>query len=113
MVIQMITCQIRKDTTGKVQAADALLMDGMGAALHKGIGATGLHHLRQQFVERNRVGRSMVGRNRLVVNIIAHGGTKPYLIAESAEHLVEHGGNGGFPFVPVTPTSFSRDVGSP
>ena len=60
----------------------------MRRALHEGILAASLYHLAQQHVQLYRVWSGMVGRNRLVLNVVAHGREQTALVAELAEHII-------------------------
>ena len=71
MVVQMVACQVGKQSSSKGQATDALLGNGMTATLHEGVFTAGIHHLGQQFVELDRVWSSMVSGNSLVLDIVA------------------------------------------
>ena len=88
MIVQMVARQVSENTSGKTQATDSLLGDGMRTDLHKGILATGIRHLPQESVQRNGIGRRMIGRHRFVVNVVAYGRDETYLIAEVTEYII-------------------------
>ena len=88
VIIQMVTCQIGEDTSRELQAADTFLCNGMRTDFHEGIFAAGISHLSQQPVQGDRVGGGMLGRYRLVVDVIAYGGNQTYFIAEVAECII-------------------------
>ena len=88
MVVQMVACQVGKQPAGKLQSANAVLGDGVAGALHKGVFAAGLHHLVQQPVQLNGVGRGMVGRDGLVLDVVAYGREQSAAVAELTEHII-------------------------
>ena len=61
----------------------------MGAHFHEGVLATGLHHLVQQAVERQVVGRGLLGRLPDGVDDVLDGGQQARLVSHEARHLIE------------------------
>ena len=88
MIVQMVTGEIRKETTLETESADTLLCDGMARALHEGILASGVHHPGQQTVQLYGVRRGMVCGNGLVLDIVTHRGEQSALMAELPEHII-------------------------
>lgn len=88
MIVQVVTRKVGEDTSGKLQAANALLCDGVGTDFHKCVFASGVCHLAQQAVEGNRVRSGMLGRNGLVVDVVAYGRNQSYFIPEIAECII-------------------------
>ena len=84
----MVTREVGKQASCKGQTADALLMNGMTWTFHKGIFATGSHHLAQQFIELYGVGCGMIGRNNFIFDVITYGREQSYLITELAKHVI-------------------------
>ena len=74
VIIQVVACQIRKDTPVEIQTADATLVDGVRANLHEGILAFVGNHIRHEAVEGQRVGSRMLRRDRPLVDVVAYGG---------------------------------------
>ncbi len=72
MIIQMVTCQVGKNTTVERKTTDTFLVDRMGTDFHKSIFASGFHHPCHQAVKGDRVGCRMIGRNRFAINVIAY-----------------------------------------
>ena len=70
-------------------------MGGVARYFHKGIVAAGVNHLGQQFVQSQRVGSGVRGRNGTSVHVVAHRGEQPGLVAFEPGHLVEQGSRGG------------------
>ena len=88
VVVQMVACQVCKQSSSKVQSSDALLCYGVGAALHEGILASGVHHPAEQIVQLDRVRCGVVGRNRLVLDVVAHGRQQSAFVSQLAEHII-------------------------
>ena len=89
MVVQMVTRKIRKNTTAETETTNTLLHHTMRAYLHKSIGTTLIGHLAQQAIQRNRIGRGALRRNRLTIDIIAHSTAQSTLIAKLTEKIVQ------------------------
>ena len=88
MIIQMIACDIGKDTSRESQSADTLLRYRVRAYLHEGIFTTLVRHSAKQSVQRDRVGGSMICRNCFIVYIITYSREQSRFIAELAEHII-------------------------
>ena len=88
MIVQVVARKISKQTTGKLQSANALLGNGVTRAFHKGIFTTGLYHLVEQTVQFNGVGCGMVCRDGLAFNVVAHGREQSAFMTELAEHII-------------------------
>ena len=88
MVVQMITCQVRKDTAGKLQSADSFLRDGVRTYFHESIFAAFVCHTSQKTVQRNRVRSSVFGRDGFIVYIIAYRRDKPHFVTEIPECII-------------------------
>lgn len=56
VIIQVVARKIGEDAAGKLQTADTLLCDRVGADFHECVFASGVCHLTQQAVKGNRVG---------------------------------------------------------
>mgnify|MGYP006887246622 CR=1 FL=1 len=69
VIIQVVARKIGEDAAGKLQTADTLLCDRVGADFHECVFASGVCHLTQQAVKGNRVGgwyaRSARGRSSM------------------------------------------------
>ena len=89
VVIEVVACEVCENAAGKLQAADAFLMNGVRATFHKGIFAASLGHFAQKTVQGDGVGRSVLRRHFAAVDIVAHGGAKAALVAEVAEEVIE------------------------
>ena len=88
VVIEVVAGQVGEQASGKLQASDTLLCDGVRRALHEGILAASLYHLAQEHVQLDRVWGGMVGRDSLVLNVVADGREQATLMAELAEHII-------------------------
>ena len=95
MVVQVVACQIGEDAAIEVQAADALLIDGVARHLHENEGATGIDHLLEQVVEFLGIGSGEGSVDRAVDHVVAYGRNQSAGISELGEELVEKGGDGG------------------
>ena len=84
----MVTGEVGKEATGKFQSANTLLGDSMTGALHKGILTACLYHLSQQSVEFDGVRGGMIGRNHLVLNIVADSRKQTTLVTKLTEHII-------------------------
>ena len=91
----MVACEIREDASGEAQSGYAVLGCCMGGDLHEGVIAALLHHLGQQSVELQGVGRGVGGLYAALMDIVADGREQPGLIALEFGHFVEQGGGGG------------------
>ena len=89
----MIAGQIGEDTACELQAADAVLMDGMAAAFHKGIFATRFYHFGQKLIQRHSIRRGVVSRYGHIVNIIAYRRAKSTLVSKSSKGLIQQSSN--------------------
>ena len=63
MVVEVVAREVGEDAAGEVQASDAVLVNGVAAALHEHIFAAFGHHPSQQFVELHGVGGGVRGRH--------------------------------------------------
>ena len=88
VVVQMVTSKIGKETTCKFQSANTLLGNSMTGALHKGILTACLYHLSQQSVEFDGIRSGMVGRNHLVLDIVADSRKQTALVTKLTEHII-------------------------
>ena len=88
MIVQVVARKISKQTTGKLQSANALLSNGMTGTFHKGIFTTGLYHLVEQTVQFNGVGCGVVCGDGLAFNVVAHGREQSAFMTELAEHII-------------------------
>ena len=88
MIIQVVARKIGEDAAGKLQTADTLLCDRVGADFHECVFASGVCHLTQQAVKGNRVGGGMLGRHGPVVNVVAYRGNQSDFISEITECII-------------------------
>ena len=95
MVVQVVACQIGEDAAIEVQAADALLIDGMARYLHEDKGTSSIDHLLEQVVEFLGIGSGEGSVDGAVDYVVAYGRNQSARISELGEELVEKGGNGG------------------
>ena len=95
VVVKMVAGEVGEDSSCEGQPADAVLGDGVRRALHKGVLAAFVGHTAEQTVEGDGIGRSVVGGDGLVVDVVADGAEQACLVSEGTEHLVEQRGNGG------------------
>ena len=95
VIVHVVACQIGEDASGKRQPGDALLCHAVAAHLHECILAALVGHLSQQAVECDGVGRGHLRRHGFSVDIVADGAAQSALVAQSAKHVVEQGGDGG------------------
>ena len=77
----MIAGEVGEDAGGVVQSGDALLIDCMRAHLHKDVRTPGLSHASDQRVQRDGVGRRVVGGQCLLVDAVADGGDESHVVA--------------------------------
>ena len=77
----MIAGEVGEDAAGIMQSRNALLIDGVRAHLHEDVCATGLRHAGDERVQRDGVGRRVVGGQRLLVDTVADGGDESHAIA--------------------------------
>ena len=89
----MITCYIRKQTTGKLQSTYSVLHNRMTAHLHEHILTSCLNHLCQQGIQSDRVRSSMICRNSLTVYLVHHRREQSRLMSHCHEHIIQHGCN--------------------
>ena len=60
MVVQMVVRKVGEDAHAEVQARNAVLLHADGANLHEAILAAGIHHLGQEAVDGNGIGRGVL-----------------------------------------------------
>ena len=90
----MVTGEVGENATGKGDALDTALHARVGAHLHEGILATGLHHLVQEAVEGQVVGRGLLGCLLTGVDDVLDRREQSCLVAHQACHLIEQRGSG-------------------
>ena len=95
MIVKVVARQIGEERPFELQATDALLMDGMRATFHESIGASSRHHVAEQAVEGDGVGRGVFRRDSFTVDVVADSGAEAAFVAEFAEHVVEQRRDGG------------------
>ena len=88
MIIQVVARKVGEDAAGKLQTADALLRDRVGADFHECVFASGVCHLTQQAVKGNRIGSGVLGWNGLVIDVVAYGGNQSDFIPEITECII-------------------------
>ena len=88
VIVQVVTSEIGKQTTSKLQSSYAFLCYSMTGALHKGILTASLNHLGKKHVEFDGVRGSMVGRICLTIDIVAYGGQQSTLMSHLAKHII-------------------------
>ena len=91
----MVAGEVGEECACETESGYAVLVCGVRAHLHEGVGAADIHHARQQLVQRYGVGRGVGGGDRLILYVVAHGGEKSGAVALQACHLIEKGGAGG------------------
>ena len=72
VIIEVILCEVREDTTCKVKGMHPLLVDSMRANLHEGVLTTGIHHLAKQSIQGDGVHCSMSCWITISVHIIGY-----------------------------------------
>ena len=93
VIVQMVACQVGKDTSSKCQTTDSLLGYSMRADFHKGISTSFVGHSSQQLIQCNRVGSCVAGWDGFILYIVADSGTQTALITHFLEHVEQKGGN--------------------
>ena len=78
-----------------MQAADALLHDGVRRHLHEAIGAARVDHFAHQRVEPDHVGRGMRRRDAPFAHAVDDRRNQSRLVTQPAEEVVEQRGDGG------------------
>ena len=96
VIVEVVAREVGEESPFEMQTADAMLVNGVRRAFHKGIIAAGLDHFCQKCVEFDRIGGGVRGFHGAVVNIVAHRRHKSHLVTQSSVELVEHRGHGGF-----------------
>ena len=66
----------------------------MRTAFHESIFATLPYHFAQKAIERNGIGGGMFGGVFLSVDVVANSRTKAAFVTETAEQMIEQGGDG-------------------
>ena len=91
----MVAGQVGENTAGKGDTLDAALHARVGTHFHEGILAPGLHHLVQQAVESQMVGRGLFGRLLDGVDDVLDSGQQARFVAHEPRHLIEQRGSRG------------------
>ena len=94
MIVEVIVGDIGEDGTCKLQSLDPVLMDGVTAALHEHMGATGIHHAAQQRIEADGIGGRMGRRDLFMSDLAAYGRDQSGRMIEGTEETVQQGGDG-------------------
>ena len=82
MIIQVVARQVGKNSTHEAESADTLLVYGVRGAFHESVFAAFVGHLRQEFVQRDGVGRGVVGLDGAAVDKVADCGAQATLVAQ-------------------------------
>ena len=96
MIVQVVTCQVGKQTSCKCQTCYAVLVGSVRADLHGRVFASAFHHLGKQGVDGERVGCGLGGMHGLCVDIVHNGRQQSGLVAHKPCHFINQGRRGGF-----------------
>ena len=100
VVIQVVVREVGEDAGGELQSGDPLLLHADGAHFHEAVAASGLHHLRQEAVDRDGVSRGIGGLQPLVVHIVGNRGQEAGGMAHRLEQAVQQGDGRRLPVRP-------------
>ena len=95
VVVEMVVGDVGEDAPFEMQAADALLHDGVRRHLHEAIGAARVDHFAHQRVEPDHVGRGMRRRDAPFAHTVDDRRNQSRLVTQPAEEVVEQRGDGG------------------
>ena len=97
VIIEMILRQICKPNACKAQSCQSLLIERVRRALHDDIFTAGVRHACEHAMQRERIGRRMLGRQRDVSDLIVNGSDQPGLMASRLQDVFDHIADGRFP----------------
>jgi len=91
----MVMRKVGKNASGKMEPGNALLLNGMGAHLHKYILTSLVNHLSEEGIEPDRIRGCVGGFAPCAEDIVADRGEEAALVTQHIEHFIKKRGYGG------------------